>query len=176
MAMNDSYKVGFYVLLLVLGLALLSACGSGQQSYNDPFAYCKAIENIDAPDARYTGPQVPEAIVKGLQKAFNMPADAPLPPFMENSSWRCMDGKVYACTVGANLPCGEKADTNRTPSEPIVDFCKANPSADVIPMAVTGRATVYEWRCTNGAPTIVKQFTEADARGFIASVWYEISK
>ncbi len=139
---------------------------------SDPFAYCAAVGTIDAPDARYTGPKVPQAIAEGIKKASNAAPDAPLDFFTNNSFWRCMDGKVYGCTVGANLPCTTKADTSRTPTADEVDFCKANPKADVIPAVVTGRATVYEWRCTNGAPEIVRQIVTPDARGFQSNIWY----
>ncbi len=55
------------------------------------------------------------------------------------------------------------------------DFCEANPNADVIPAVVTGRETVYEWRCTDGFPRIVKQLFAPDAQGFISNFWYEIN-
>ena len=142
----------------------------------DPFAYCATVGTIDAPDARWTGPKTPDAIVRGLRKAMNMPANAPVDPIAPSTFWRCMSGKVYACTVGANIPCQEKADTNRTPSAAMNDFCKANPTSDFIPAYVTGRATVYDWKCANGTATINKQLTQPDARGFLAMFWYEISK
>ena len=86
-----------------------------------------------------------------------------------------MGGKVYACNVGANLPCQTKGDTSRTPSQALLDFCKASPAAEVIPMVVTGRATVYSWRCTAGQPTIDKEITKTDAQGYLTNIWYEIS-
>ncbi len=144
-------------------------------SFTDPFAYCAAIGTVDAPDARYTGPRVPETVARGLMKATHASADAPLDMFLNNSSWRCMDGKVYGCTVGANLPCQAKADTSRTPTAEETDFCKANPNGDVIPAAVTGRETVYQWRCTNSSPEIVKQVLQPDQRGFISNFWYAIN-
>jgi hypothetical protein len=119
-------------------------------------------------------PKVPEVIAEGLRKAFNTP-DTPLDVYMRGTFWRCMNGKVYACTVGANLPCEAKADTNRTPTQAEKDFCQQNPNADNIPMYVTGRETVYEWRCENGKPEIVRQFAQPDARGFLSNIWYEIS-
>lgn len=85
-----------------------------------------------------------------------------------------MDGKVYACTVGANLPCLDKADLGRAPAAPIVRFCRLNPAANVIPAYVTGRATVYEWRCAQGAPAIVRQLATPDAQGYLSNIWYEI--
>jgi len=94
---------------------------------------------------------------------------------INGSCWRCMNGSVYGCFVGANLPCQAKADTSRTPTQEEKDFCAQNPNADVIPMVVTGRETVYEWRCTNGVPEITRQFDQPDARGFLSRIWYEIS-
>ncbi|MDH7490474.1 MAG: hypothetical protein QHH80_13340 [Anaerolineae bacterium] len=170
----------WYVAALVLVALMLVGCGAPAPTptpanFTDPFAYCAAVGTIDQPDARYTGPKVPESVAKGLQIAMNVP-DTPLGVLQNGSLWRCMDGKVYACFVGANLPCEEKADTSRTPAQEMKDFCAQNQNADVIPAAVTGRATVYEWRCTNGEPAIVKQVFEADARGFLANFWYTVGK
>jgi hypothetical protein len=95
--------------------------------------------------------------------------------FVAGTFWRCMGGKVWACFVGANLPCTTKADTSRTPAAAMVDFCKANPASDSIPAYITGRATVYSWRCTNGAPEIVKDLVQPDAQGFLSNIWYELS-
>jgi len=176
----------------LLAALLLSACSAPQATsvptavaspspateqgqFTDPFAYCAAVGAIDAPDARYTGPEAPDAIVNGLRKALETPSDAPMEWFVAGTFWRCMDGKVWACFVGANLPCAEKADTSRTPTPDMADFCQANPNSDFIPAYVTGRATVYEWRCTNDAPEIVKQLVEPDAQGFLSNIWYEIS-
>jgi hypothetical protein len=118
---------------------------------------------------------MPDVIVKGVMKASGASADAPLELFAKNSFWRCMDGKVYACTVGANLPCTSKADTSRTPTADEKDFCTANPNADVVPAVVTGRETVYEWHCKDGAPEVVRQVFTPDARGFISDFWYVLS-
>jgi hypothetical protein len=74
----------------------------------DPFAYCAAVGSIGTPDARYTGPAMPDAVARGLKAALALPADAPSAPLVRSSIWRCMNGKVYACTVGANLPCAER--------------------------------------------------------------------
>src|SRR5262245_13157192 len=112
------------IAIVQLAVMLVAGCASepGQAArYDDPFAYCAAVGNVDAPDARYAGPVMPVAIAEGLRRAFRAPADAPLEMFTRSSFWRCMDGKVYACSVGANLPCQARADTDRTPSQPIVE-------------------------------------------------------
>jgi hypothetical protein len=107
---------------------------------------------------------------------MDLPADAPLDPIAQSTFWRCMDKKVYACTVGADIPCQEKADTNQTPGAALNEFCQANPASDFIPAYITGRATVYEWKCADGVPVISRQLTEPDGRGFLKMFWYEIRK
>ena len=159
-------------VLLVLGIA---ACGGTPEpaSYSDPFAYCAAVGTVDAPGADYAGPQVPESVALGLQQAMNVP-DTPLEMLQNGSFWRCVDGKVVACFVGANLPCEAKANTDRTPVQEAVDFCQANPDSDFVPAVAVGRETVYEWRCRAGVPEIVRQVSEPDAQGFIADIWYPL--
>jgi hypothetical protein len=132
------------------------------------------VDTIDAPDAAYTGPKVPDSVATGLQMALNAP-DTPLEMLKNGSSWRCMDGEVYACFVGANLPCEAKANSDRTPTVEETDFCQQNRNADVIPAVVTGRETVFEWRCRDGDPEIVRQVFQPDAQGFLSEIWYELS-
>ena len=163
----------------VLVVATQAQLGAGvaltEGHFVDPFAYCAAVGTVAAPDARYTGPAMPEAVARGLKAALVLPADAPIEPLLRHSIWRCMNGQVHACTVGANLPCAAKADTRREPAPALVDFCGQNPGAEVIPMAVTGRATVFEWRCAGARPAIVRQFAQPDAAGYLASIWYAIA-
>ncbi len=148
---------------------------ANEEIFTDAFAYCADVGTIDAPDARYAGPPIPEEVVAGLQAALNTP-DLPGDMLINGSSWRCMDGQVYACFVGANLPCTEKANTDNTPTSAEQEFCRQQPDADVIPAYVTGHNTIYEWRCTNGAPKVVKQVFQVDAQGYIADIWYPIER
>jgi hypothetical protein len=165
------------VSILVVAV-LLGACGTpapqAPASYSDPFAYCAAVGTVDAPDARYTGEEMPPAVLEALVQQGVVPADAP-PEFQKNAVWRCMDGQVWACHFGANLPCQERADTSQLPTAEMEAFCQNNANAEVIPAAVTGRATVYEWRCSAGQPAVVRQVFTADAQGFIADFWFELS-
>jgi putative hemolysin len=144
------------------------------ESFSDPFAYCSAVGAIDQPDGRYTGDKVPDALVQSMIKKGIVTSDAPA-DFQKNAVWRCMDKSVWVCHFGANLPCLEKADMNKTPIPAMEDFCKANPTADNIPAATTGRATVYEWQCKDGKPVAGKQILKADPQGFLADFWYEVS-
>lgn len=143
-------------------------------TFTDPWAYCSAAGTIDTPGPNYTGPKVPDAVAQGLKQASGAAADAPLAIFQNGGFWRCMNGQVYACFVGANLPCEAKANIDKTPTAEEIGFCQANPNSDVIPAVVTGHDTIYEWRCTNGTPEAVKQVFHVDERAFIREIWYKI--
>jgi hypothetical protein len=144
-------------------------------AFTDPFVYCAAVGNADTPGAEYTGPKLPDPVLSGLKKAAGMATDVPNEVMQNGSFWRCMGGKVYACFVGANLPCDGKANTDQTPSAAEAEYCKANPAADDIPAATSGHDSIYAWRCSQGKPQIAKQVFQVDPRGFIAEVWYAIN-
>ena len=169
------YRLILIMLLVLLSLAEQRTPASQAQgtTYTDPFAYCAAVGTVDAPDARYAGRPVPDAIARGLRAATGAAADTPLDRFASASFWRCMEGQVYACWVGANLPCWDKANTSQTPTADMTNYCRANAAA--IPGFVTGGATIYEWRCENGVATPGRQVWQVDARGFIANIWYAMS-
>ena len=138
----------------------------------DPFAYCAALGTVDEPGAPFeAGAGFPDILVKAIVDLGLVSPDAP-PEFAKNAVWRCLNGQVLVCHFGANLPCLEKADTNQTPAPPLDDFCRDNPAAEFIPAVVTGRATVYTWRCADGAPTIVDPVFTPDERGFLSEFWY----
>lgn len=144
-------------------------------TYQDPFAYCAAVGTIDTPDASYTGPQITDEIINGYKTAAGLQASTePMEMFKKTTIWRCMDKQVYACNFGANLPCDSKADTNRTPTSAMSDYCKANLNSDFIPMSVTGHATIYSWHCIKDAPEVLDQISQVDASGYLANIWYLI--
>jgi hypothetical protein len=144
-------------------------------AYTDPFAYCAAAGTIDKPDASYTGPKVPQSIIDGLKKALNSPADTPNDFFLNGTFWRCMNGQVYACTIGANLPCDSKANTDQTPTQAEQDYCQQNPNSDFIPAVVTGHETIYNWKCDNTTPVAGQPVIQVDAQGYQTNIWYELS-
>ena len=166
--------------IALLAVTLLIACSRPAApptpaTYSDPFAYCAAVGTADVPDSHYTGPPLPESVISGIKKALDMPADVPSEVLQQGTFWRCMKGQVYACFVGANLPCQAKANTDRMPTQAEKEFCQQTPDAEFIPMAVTGHEGVYEWRCNKRQPEIVRQFAQPDERGFLSHIWYPIS-
>ena len=153
-------------LLLVLVLGLIGpvrAQGSGQQGSQDAKAYCAAVRDDDRVKP------IPAALVSEAARALEM----------DDTDWvkrstvfRCMDGSVWVCNHGANIPCS-KANTSRV-SKAVTAYCKKNPGSDVVPMVVTGHDTVHEWRCVGSKPQIVHS-EPVDARGFIADQWIRLS-
>jgi putative hemolysin len=144
------------------------------KSYNDPFLYCMAVGTIDTPDESYTGEKVPQILVQDMIDLGLVTADAPK-EIQQNAVWRCMDSSLWVCHFGANLPCTEKADSSQTPTSAMEDYCKANPSAESIPAATTGRATVYEWKCTGGKPEVGQQILHSDPQGFLSEFWHQLA-
>ncbi len=140
----------------------------------DPFTYCASVGTLDKPDNRYTGTALPDNLIKAMVAQQMVGEDLPQlrePGFV---SWRCMDKKVYACVVGANLPCEEKADTQTEPNAGMLDFCKSEPDSDIIPAAAAGRVTIYDWSCQKGLPVRGEQVTTVDAQGYPADFWEEV--
>ncbi|AWF81810.1 hypothetical protein BTJ40_13785 [Microbulbifer sp. A4B17] len=162
-------------ILIVAAYSEVSSAGGGKLSSN-PFEYCAGVVNDDNPVKTFTGPAMPQPIVEGLRKSANLDAEIPEDWIARGTYWRCMDGSVYACFVGANLPCDEKADTSREPSSAMLSYCKDNQSSGTIPAVVAGRASMYEWRCRSGAPEIIRQISKPDARGFLSNYWYRLGK
>ncbi len=142
--------------------------------YVDPFLYCRTVGTADTPDNRYRGDGMPDAVVRAMVQHGMVSDDAP-PGFRKKGVWRCMDHAVWACHFGANIPCTEKADLSRIPSPAMEAYCKANPGVDTIPAYVTGRATVYEWKCSAGRPEAARQVLRRDSRGFIADFWFQVT-
>lgn len=175
-------KAFLVIPILLIGLGILSCNQSSdtnldteQATYENPFEYCKAVKNVNTPGAEYVGPKIPESVTDMLRKDMGISETMPAEMFNDGTSWRCMDGNIYACNVGANLPCQEKADVSKEPNDGMLNYCGENPDAELIPMYASGRATVYEWKCDNGTPEIVKQIAETDKAGYIKGLWYKIN-
>ena len=194
--MKKTSSVLFYALPILLALALVACTGhpatpnsppatapapatlaptGARITYTDPFAYCSAMGTIDAPDSRYTGDPVSLTIIQGYLKAAGVENNGePLQILQKSTIWRCMNKAVYVCNFGANLPCDSKADTDKNPTQPMQDFCKANPTADFIPMSVTGHTTIYSWGCADNTPKLLKQLDQPDAAGYLSRIWYRL--
>jgi hypothetical protein len=144
----------------ILILATLTSC-SAESHAETPGAFCARVGTDD------TLRPIPATLVPAVNQAFHtaMPADVAT----RMTVFRCADGRVLACGVGANLPC-EKADTSRV-SVGGARWCEEHPDAPFIPAYATGHATIFDWRCRDGAALIAKQRFTVDRRGFVAEFW-----
>ena len=96
--------------------------------------------------------------------------------FLKTTIWRCMNSQVYACNFGANLPCESKANTDKTPTPAMEDYCKANQDSDFIPMSVTGHDTHLQLALRQKFPRgIWTRSIKWMPAGYLASIWYPIS-
>jgi hypothetical protein len=131
----------------------------------DPAAYCKAVGTIDAPDATYKGPAVPDWMVAAVYTPAEIKAQKSdgMDP-RKAIVWRCAGGAVLTCVQGNNPHCG-KASTSKTPAKAMRDFCAATPNAEVIPLSVIGHEDpmIFEWACHGKEPAITRQVFKVDA-------------
>lgn len=143
-----------------------------QEFFSDPFLYCASVGQVDAPDARYTGPMTSDTIFNGYLKAAGLDPSMIFPStFKQMTVWRCMENKVYACNFGANIPCNSKANTVETPTQAMLDYCRQFPDSPVIPMSITGHSIIYSWYCILDTPGILNQIDTVDAAGYQSNNW-----
>jgi hypothetical protein len=127
-----------------------------------PEAFCRSVGTDDTVRA------IPDALVPGARKLFHLES-MPVDEIRRGTFFRCFEGRVLVCTIGANLPCG-KADTrDRLPGTDA--WCAENPGSEFIPMAVTGHDTIYRWRCLGTKAAVVGTQFKVDPRGFVVDYW-----
>ncbi len=143
------------LMLLALGLTAMLAAGRAHAG-----GYCQQPDSIPVP--------LPASLVPAAEKAFGIHTADPA-WVVRSTVVRCMGGKLLACNMGANLPCG-KADTGTT--LPAGDaWCRQNPNADFIPAYISGHDSVEPWRCSNGVPAIAGPAAAIDAQGYLSQYW-----
>ena len=153
-------QIAFVAVAWALGCVMAGVCGrTSAAPAGGPRAFCAANPNDDNPTPSYSeakAPEVPPDVAKAGANA-----------------WRCMDGKVFVCHIGADgYPC-QKLDPNPSAAKPVRDFCAAHPGSDFVPMYVIG-ASATTWRCQGAEPQALKTET-LDKRDFLKSVWKPLS-
>jgi hypothetical protein len=153
--------VGRFVGATVKALLLLAAT-QGAWGQTSPVEYCQQIGTDDALRT------VPPSLVSAVVRLFQLEA---MPPTqVERSTYfRCANGQVFVCTVGANLACG-KVDTRRD-LPGVRAWCVEHAGSQNVPSYVTGNATIYLWRCDGPRPVASRSALSVDPRGFISQNW-----
>ena len=134
----------------------------------DLYKLCRKVKNDDTirpySHALYAG------TVKAFKKLFPDAKGAPQEQELQTqASYRCMNGKVLACFVGANLPCAKMNAARENPGAD--EFCKTNPNADVVPAFATGHDAVYSYKCASGKAVVTDSSWQLDKRGFAKTLW-----
>jgi hypothetical protein len=83
--------------------------------------------------------------------------------------YRCAEGKLLVCYVGANLPCGKANVSRRLASAD--KYCRENPNEASIPMYATGHDTIYSWRCDGKTARPGPPVQRVDAQGYFIDYW-----
>jgi hypothetical protein len=136
---------------------------------SDPFGYCSAIGSIDTP-AGGSSP-VPTALKPFLSRALGLPDGRDFRP--ESYYWRCMNRMVFVCAIGANIPCGAKADLAKR-NLGADKYCQDNPEATFVPAYATGHETLFAWSCSLGRAVPGKGIAKLDARGYRIDIWHKV--
>jgi hypothetical protein len=135
--------------------------------YTNPFAYCKAAVNKDTEgeggiiDSQYAGGNPPDVVVNKMGGAC---------------TWRCMDGAVYGCFLGASGRACMKPESSNSQRQILAmrQFCQQNPNSNV-PNAVNNTAS--QWKCNGTIPVIDNAYPTApvDKRGYYKDAWVKVS-
>jgi len=133
--------------------------------FADPFEYCKAVVNVDCSleggecDARYTGPKPPPIVASTLGGAV---------------AWRCMNGKVMGCYLGASGSACEKPGASGKPPAGLIEYCLQNLHEKMLSRAQFG-ADGPNWSCVSGKPVYAGTAPKLDRRGYMVESWRVIS-
>ncbi|WP_141245980.1 hypothetical protein [Mesorhizobium sp. WSM3859] len=166
--------IGFLApALLSAFVAAASAAPAPTAAAQDLYSFCRQVKNDDT--VRPYSHELYNGTVKAFKKLFPDAMSAPQEQELQTqANYRCMNGKVLACFVGANLPC---AKMNAARDNPGADeFCKTNPNADVVPAFATGHDAVYFYKCASGKAVVAGRSWALDKRGFARKLWTVISE
>ena len=135
---------------------------------NGLFAHCASVRDDDT--VRSYEPTLREPTIKAFKKMFpDMREEPASSEFEAQARYRCMDGKVMVCFIGANLPC-TKINTAKDNAGADA-FCKQ--ASDGVPVAAyaTGHDSAYSFTCRAGRAVVDRETWQLDKRGFAAKLW-----
>lgn len=156
---------GAYALLISAALGLPAVAGPARA---DPGDLCAQVGNDD--HLRPYDPSLRPDFVRAYKYLYPKTKGTLGDPLLKAQAvYRCMDRKLMACFVGANLPCGkiDKAASNAGAEA----FCHANPGARDVPLYASGHDSAYHFRCDGGRAVVSGPAWTLDARGFAKEVW-----
>jgi hypothetical protein len=150
------------ILCLVAIFAIPHRSAAAPAKDKNPRAYCTRVGTDDQVRA------APASLAADVRRLFNVDGRFAV----RSSVYRCADGAVLVCVIGANLPCGKANTAKELPAA--TQWCASHRESDFIPMVVTGHDTLYSWRCVGGKAEAGAPLGALDARGFFAQNWKRV--
>jgi hypothetical protein len=153
-------RIALSVILASLGAALPSRAGfAAPAPQESPRVYCAGVGTDD------TLRTPPPSLAPAIRRLFNIRGH-----YVANAAYyRCADGAVEVCVVGANLPCG-KANTRKS-LPAVARWCETHPDTESIPLCVTGHDSLYSWHCIGSKAATGASHGTLDSRGFFEQYW-----
>lgn len=143
------------------------------KSYTDPILFCRVAKNADShgegsvSDKRYAGPENPQAAVDAIHAVVpKVSADSVV--------WRCMDGNMYACYLGASGRACTQFSHSLKPTRVLRGYCAQYPGT---PIPEAANDTAADWTCNGITPVRDRRFPPMalDKRGYIQNAWRRVS-
>jgi hypothetical protein len=138
--------------------AVVPAAAGPAGPFAEATAFCAAVDTLDRPDARYTGPAFTQVMAQRLK--------IPMTTSPDRVRWRCVAGQVLICASFAGPVC------DQTPSiKEMQDFCVLHPDVPAL-FAPSGT-----WSCVAGKPQLPDGAKwPIDAHGFFPAAWLPLSR
>ena len=132
---------------------------------------CARLGNDDS--IRDYDPSLHAGTASAFRKRFPNAKSGPDGEFWQTQAqYRCMNGKVVVCFVGANLPCTKMNAKRENPGADV--FCRNNPDAGSVPAYAIGHDSIHAYRCRNGKAEVTRTTRQLDQRGFAKDLWIEL--
>ncbi|RAZ87019.1 hypothetical protein DPM33_27170 [Mesorhizobium hawassense] len=160
--------IGLLAFALLSAFIAAGAATAKAAPADDLYKLCRQVRNDDT--IRPYSHELYAGTLKAFKKLFPDATNAPREQELRTqASYRCMNGKVLACFVGANLPCTKMNAARDNPGAD--EFCRTNPNADVVPAFATGHDAVYSYKCASGKAVVTDSSWQLDKRGFAKKLW-----
>jgi hypothetical protein len=167
-AIGMTWALGFAVAALPLSAFDDQARAAPEA---DLFGVCARLGNDDS--IRDYDPSLRTRTASAFKKLFPNAKNGPDgDAWQTQAQYRCMNGKVMVCFVGANLPCAKMNAQRENPGADM--FCRDNPDAGSVPAYAIGHDSIHAYRCRNGKAEVTGTTRQLDQRGFAKDLWIEL--
>ena len=146
-----------------------SAVTRRSSNFSDPVSYCASNPDVEIIGAPYVGQPMPSwisAAIKPVQSGARTSDSS-------TSNWRCMSGRVYACSSNNGAAGCAKPVDERVPNVAMIAYCKKK-KRGVIPMELAGNV-ISTWECISKVPNIAGTRTDIDKAGYVLGQWGDVT-